>query len=70
MSKYRTKKESNRYYIQKKGLFGWFKVPDTGFGWKHKSMQYIEGCNDLGVAEQILDHYLEKQQNEIYSRTY
>ena len=56
---FRIVKEKGKYYIEKKILFWWAKVVDTGFGWELKHMQSIEGTRDKKVCERILkEHYL------------
>lgn len=56
---YKVVKEGHFWYIKKRFLFWWVKVPDSGFGWGIKDMAYVSGCLTKSLAEQIMkENYL------------
>ena len=54
---YRIKKIDGLFYIQRKFMFWWVKVPDSGLGWGVKSMAFISGCESRNVSERIMKEY-------------
>ena len=54
---YRVQKQNGKYYIQKRFIFWWFKVPDHGLGWGSKSMSFIEGHKSKYVCEKMMNEY-------------
>ena len=57
---YKVVKEGYFWYIKKRFLFWWIKVPDSGFGWGFENMTYIAGCRTKSLAEKIInEHYLD-----------
>ena len=54
---YRIKKIDDLYFIQKRFLFWWYKVPDCGLGWNDKSMRFITGNKNPDVLQKIIDEF-------------
>lgn len=57
MRKYKLSKMGDFWYIKKKVLWWWVKVPDTGLGWRIPQMSWTQGCSTESEAQRILDEY-------------
>ena len=65
MNKYRASKYHNLWFIEKKVLFWWVRVPDTGLGWETIGMESIEGCESKNVCLRIIDEHYKQCYDEI-----
>ena len=58
---YKVQEENKSFYIKKRFLFWWYKVPDHGLGWGIKSMAFIKGHDSKELAQMTIDKHYEKQ---------